>query len=91
MEDIYVTNSIINLGDSYKHSHTSQYPNNMISMYSYMESRGGVYPATVFVGLQYYLKAYLITPITTEDITNAANKATLHGIPFDRVGWEYIL
>ena len=91
MEDIYMTNSIINLGDSYKYSHASQYPNNMISMYSYMESRGGVYPATIFVGLQYYLKAYLTTPITAEDIMNAVNKAALHGIPFDRAGWEYIL
>ena len=91
MEDIYVTNSIINLGDSYKYSHASQYPNNMISMYSYMESRGGVYPATIFVGLQYYLKAYLTTPITAEDIMNAVHKAALHGIPFDRAGWEHIL
>lgn len=78
------------LADSYKYSHASQYPHNMVSMYSYMESRGGVYPATLFFGLQYYLKKYLSTPITAEEVTEAHTYAIMHGVPFDYHDWNYI-
>jgi len=79
------------LADSYKYSHASQYPRNMVSMYDYMEARGGVYPATKFFGLQYYLKKYLSTPITYKEIYDASNYAEAHGVPFDFNGWKYIV
>ena len=82
--------SILNLGDSYKYSHASQYPDNTVSMYSYMESRGGTYPATVFVGLQYYLEKYLEPRVQASEVRLAANRAKAHGIPFDYDGWMYI-
>jgi len=84
------TQNRVAMADSYKYSHSSQYPE-MISMYDYMESRGGKYPATVFVGLQYYLKAYFATPITQQEVDQAARMAKAHGVPFDKEGWDYIV
>jgi len=85
-----MTTSIINTGDSYKYGHAFQYPTNMTSMYDYMESRGGVYPATIFAGLQYYLKRYLQVP-TTDEVIKAATRAAAHGVPFDKEGWLHIV
>lgn len=78
------------LADSYKYSHAKQYPD-MVSMYDYMESRGGKYPATVFVGLQGIIKEYLLNPITIQEVNQAKAFAELHGVPFDTEGWEYIV
>ena len=84
------TTIITALADSYKFSHSSQYPE-MKSMFDYMESRGGKYPETVFVGLQYYIKKYLSNPITQSDVNKAARMAKAHGVPFDKKGWDYIV
>jgi len=84
------TTIITALADSYKFSHSSQYPE-MKSMFDYMESRGGKYPETVFVGLQYYIKKYLSNPITQSDVDKAARMAKVHGVPFDKKGWDYIV
>ena len=68
-----------------------QYPPKTTGVYSYIEARGGKYPFTVFFGLQAYIKHYLLTPITVEDIDEAEALWALHGEPFNRAGWEYIL
>jgi len=77
--------------DSYKFSHWKQYPEGTTAMSSYFESRGGKYTGTVFFGLQYYLKRFLSKPITHGQINEASMFAQLHGEPFNREGWEYIL
>lgn len=79
------------LADSYKYSHASQYPKEMTVMFDYMESRGGVYPATIFFGLSYYLKNYFAKPIEAWEVEKAAKKAKMHGVPFDYDGWMYIV
>jgi nicotinamide phosphoribosyltransferase len=84
-------NNILNLADSYKYSHANQYPANTVSMYDYMESRGGVYPATVFVGLQYYIKQYLMSIPTQEEVDKTRDRCQAHGVPFDYDGWSYIV
>ena len=56
-----------------------------------MESRGGRYDRTVFFGLQAFIKEYLLDPITQQDIDIADEILTLHGEPFNRAGWQYIL
>ena len=76
--------------DSYKLSHWKLYPPNTTAMYSYFESRGGHGDYTVFFGLQYYLKRYLATPITVEDVEEAKEFAIIHGVPFNYDGWMYI-
>ncbi|HLY98337.1 MAG TPA: nicotinate phosphoribosyltransferase [Candidatus Angelobacter sp.] len=77
--------------DSYKFTHWKQYPPNTTAIYSYLESRGGMFPNTVFFGLQYYLKTYLEGPRFTErDIEQADEFCRQHfGSPlFNREGWS---
>jgi len=76
--------------DSYKLSHYKQYPPNTTGMFSYLESRGGDYPTTVFFGLQYYLKKYMAHRITEEEVVEATAFAKAHGTPFNTEGWLYI-
>ena len=83
-------NFILNT-DSYKTSHFLQYPANTENVFSYVESRGGKYAHTVFFGLQMYLKEYLSKPITQEMIDEADKFLKIHGEPFNKAGWEYIL
>lgn len=83
--------SILLNADSYKASHFLQYPAGTTAVSSYIESRGGAFASTVFFGLQMFLKQYLCKPFTQADIDEAAEIAELHGVPFNRAGWQYIL
>jgi len=86
-------NNIILLTDSYKTSHSVQYPPGTTNVYSYLESRGSDLSTQVqFFGLQYILMKYLVGQVVTQDkIDEAAELCELHGVPFNREGWEYIL
>lgn len=79
--------------DSYKFSHWKQYPPKTSVVHSYVESRGGKFPKTVFFGLQPYLKDVLTRPITQEMIDEADAFVTAHIGPgiFNRAGFEYII
>lgn len=83
-------NLILNV-DSYKASHYLQYPPGTQYVSSYVESRGGPFDASLFFGLQAFIKEYLLTPITANDIAEAESLLREHGVPFNRAGWEYIL
>jgi nicotinamide phosphoribosyltransferase len=76
--------------DSYKVSNYLQYPPGTTSLFSYIESRGGDYDYTVFFGLQYYLKEYLLHRVTVDEINKAAAFHAIHGEPFNYEGWMYI-
>jgi nicotinamide phosphoribosyltransferase len=73
--------------DSYKASHWLQYPPNTRHVYSYIEARGGQFPAGVFFGLQAYLREYLSRPVTVADVDEATAIFAAHGEPFNREGW----
>jgi nicotinamide phosphoribosyltransferase len=83
-------NPILNV-DSYKTSHYLQYPPGATTVSSYIESRGGAYGASVFFGLQMFVKQYLLRPITRENVAEAAALLPAHGVPFNRDGWQHIL
>eukprot|EP01061_Rhynchopus_euleeides_P019890 TRINITY_DN3261_c1_g2_i1.p1 TRINITY_DN3261_c1_g2~~TRINITY_DN3261_c1_g2_i1.p1 ORF type:complete len:504 (+),score=198.08 TRINITY_DN3261_c1_g2_i1:89-1513(+) len=87
--------NIILLTDSYKISHFKQYPQGTTKVYSYFESRGGKYPATVFFGLQYMMMKHLEgVRVTKEGIDEAEEVTASHfppGTVFNRAGWEYII
>jgi len=83
-------NIILNT-DSYKSSHYLQYPPKSEFVSSYIEARGGEYDKTLFFGLQAFIKEYLLTPITQENIDEAKAIITAHGLPFNQEGWQYIL
>jgi len=73
--------------DSYKVSHWMQYPPGTQTVFSYIESRGGLFSHSLFFGLQAYLREYLQTPVTRDDVDEAAALMAVHGEPFNREGW----
>ena len=77
--------------DSYKTSHWLQYPPGTTHVSAYIESRSGKTQQLVFFGLQAFIKAYLLTPITAADIEEAEAILSAHGLPFNRAGWQHIL
>ena len=86
--------NILLLTDSYKVSHFKQYPNGTQTIYSYLESRGGRWQDTVFFGLQYLLKRYLVGECVTQaDIDYAEQRFERHfgNNTFNRAGWMHIL
>lgn len=89
-------NNIILSTDSYKVTHHNQYPVGTEVVYSYFESRNGAkFKSTVFFGLQYVLKKFLVGQVVTQEKIDAAEKVfNCHfadGKSFNRKGWEYIL
>lgn len=83
-------NIIINT-DSYKHCHYPLYPAGTEYVSSYIESRGGEFPVTMFVGLQAFIREYLLHPITLEDIDQAECISREQGMHFNRENWLGIL
>ena len=82
--------------DSYKLSHFLQYPAATTGMFSYIEARknNSKLPkaeGVVFFGLQAFIKEYLLTPITMEQIDEAEAIAKAHGEPFPRKAFEKII
>jgi nicotinamide phosphoribosyltransferase len=86
----YQKNLCVNT-DSYKVGMNQMYPPGTETVFSYIESRGGLYDSTVFFGLQAFIKEYLLTPVTQADVDFAAKFWALHGEPFNKEGWEYIV
>lgn len=81
----------IMMTDSYKLSHSGMYPKGTCYMFDYMESRGGLYPITVFTGLQGMIKKYFSTPITKEEVEEAKSFAQEHAEPFPYDEWMVIV
>lgn len=77
--------------DSYKSSHFLQYPPGTTRLFSYLESRGGRYPATRFFGLQYLLGRYLTRRVTRENVEEARALIEAHGEPFPYKGWRRVV
>ncbi|QHE72887.1 nicotinate phosphoribosyltransferase [Rhodococcus sp. WAY2] len=84
------TNLLTNT-DNYKHTQFFQYPPGTEYVSSYIESRGGAFPATLFFGLQAFLREYLSKPFTVEDIDEA--EAIIRGtnVEFNRQIWLDLL
>ena len=77
--------------DSYKLSHAKAYPSNVSGMSSYIEARTGGRDIIVPFGLQMWIQKFLSTPIDDNHIDEAEAFAKLHGEPFDRTPWEYVI
>ena len=82
-------NFILNT-DSYKTSHWVQYPKDSEYLSSYIEARKGDFDV-LFFGLQAFIKEYLSTPITHQDIDEAEAVIKAHGLTFNRAGWEHLV
>lgn len=83
-------NIIINT-DSYKNCHYPLYPKGTEFISSYIESRGGEFPVTMFVGLQAFLRDYLMRPVTLEDVDAAEFLMREQGMHFNRENWMGII
>lgn len=87
--------NLILLADAYKYSHHKLYVPGTRHIYSYLESRGGLFPETVFYGLQYYLKAYLEGPVITAEKIKEAEEMLPEVFGrtdvFDASRFQYIL
>lgn len=87
--------NIAMMTDSYKASHWKQYPKGTTKIYSYLESRGSkMSDKTLFFGLQYYLKRYLVGKVIDSAGVDVAEKFwEQHLGPgvFDRTKWDYIV
>jgi nicotinamide phosphoribosyltransferase len=70
--------NLVTATDSYKVTHFKQYPPKTTGMFSYIESRGGVYGETKFFGLQYLLKTWLENPVTKEHVLEAEELLEAH-------------
>ncbi len=80
--------------DSYKFTHWKQYPPGTQFVYSYLESRGGMFDQTLFFGLQYYLLEYLSGHVVDEqDVKEAQHFVDHHIGPgmFNSEGWMHIV
>ncbi len=87
-------NNLVLQTDSYKFTHWKQYPPGTQFVYSYLESRGGMFPQTLFFGLQYYLMKYLQGPVVSEeDVAEARQFVDRHIGPglFNFDGWMHIV
>ena len=88
-----LTNNFILKTDSYKLTHHKQYPKGTTKIVSYLESRGGKYPKSLFFGLQYFLEQLEGQVVTAIDVEQADAFCKLHfgADYFNKSGWEYIV
>lgn len=88
--------NIITATDSYKMNHWHMYPAGTEYNYAYYESRNGAkYNKTIFFGLQYFLKEYLVGKVVSREKIMFADKLCKAHFgmdnSFNREMWEYIL
>lgn len=87
--------NLILLADAYKYSHYKLYVPGTSTIYSYLESRGGLFNETVFYGLQYFLKEYLQGEVFTKQSIDEAEEL-MDGVfgrkgVFRRENFDYIV
>jgi nicotinamide phosphoribosyltransferase len=91
-----VEDNLLLTTDSYKVTHHRQYPPETTTVYSYFESRGGKFPSTVFYGLQYIIKRWLVGQVVTKKKIEEAKQYYSHhfngcGDLFNEGGWTHVL
>lgn len=88
------TRNLVLQTDSYKFTHWKQYPPGTQFVYSYLESRGGMFDQTLFFGLQYYLSEYLTGIVVNEDDVHESRAFVEKHIGpgvFNLEGWMHIV
>jgi len=87
--------NLILLADAYKYAHHKFYYPGTTQIYSYLESRGGMFDETIFFGLQYFLKEYLQGPAFTQQDLDEADgflkQVFGRDDVFDKSKFQYIL
>lgn len=86
--------NLLLMADYYKHTHYLQYPKKTQVVYSYLESRGGLFNSTCFFGLQAFLKEYLEGVVVEQWMIEEADAFLKQGFAqdyFNRAGWQRIV
>jgi len=87
--------NLILLADAYKYAHHKLYYPGTTQIYSYLESRGGMFDETIFFGLQYFLKEYLQGKAFSQEDLDEAGDFLLQVFGrddvFDKARFQYIL
>lgn len=87
--------NLILLADAYKYAHHKLYYPGTTQIFSYLESRGGMFDETIFFGLQYILKEYLQGKAFTQQDLDEAEGFLLQVFGrddvFDKSKFQYIL
>jgi len=87
--------NLILLADAYKYAHHKLYYPGTTQIYSYLESRGGMFNETIFFGLQYFLKEYLqgqaFTQADLDDADGFLQQVFGRSDVFDRSKFQYII
>jgi len=89
--------NIIYTLDSYKHLHGDMLPEGTEFVYSYGEARkGAMYDYTIFFGLQYILKEWLVGGVVTKENIDEAEPLLkehfkFNGDVWNRAKWDYIV
>ena len=87
--------NLILLADAYKYAHHKLYYPGTTQIYSYLESRGGLFDETIFFGLQYYLKEYLqgqaFTQADLDEADGFLQQVFGRNDVFDRSKFQYII
>lgn len=81
----------IMITDAYKYGHAPMFPEGSTKTSYYLEARAGIYPETLWVGLQALLKEYLSKPVTMEWVEYADLHCKLKGLYFPRDLWEQVV
>ena len=82
------------MSDSYKMTHHRQYPKGAQTVYSYLESRGGVFPEIFVAGVNYYIKKYFEGIQIEQWMIDDADEVLISHIGlgmFNKDDWQYIL
>jgi nicotinamide phosphoribosyltransferase len=84
--------------DGYAQSHWEQLPPNSKKVFSYLESRGGIYDYLVFYEIQAFIKKYLLNPLTMEDMylfesfmNNSEDGYATESVTFNQFGWTDVI
>jgi nicotinamide phosphoribosyltransferase len=95
MEDSIImttfTDNICIMSDGYKWSHAYQYPGGTEYVYSYIESRGGIWDRICYFGLQMFRDRILTNPVTHAMVDEAVAMSPLYGVPFFEEGWRLLV
>jgi len=87
--------NLVLLADAYKYAHHKLYYPGTTQIYSYLESRGGMFNETIFFGLQYILKEYLQGKAFTQQDLDEAEGFLLQVFGrddvFDKSRFQHIL
>lgn len=88
-------NNFCLLADAYKETHWKQYPPDTQVVYSYLESRGGEFDATLFYGLQMLIKKHFEGPVLEQWMIEDADQElgevfSTHAL-FNKRGWQRLL